>query len=352
MSVPESPARTLDLKTAFAYAVRANDEGRLEEAEALYRSILKAVPLSEAARNLGLVLDAQGRFAEAERVYRDFLAVQPADPVIRLQLSFELLRSGRLREAWPFFEARLQRPGANPKPKLGYPEWRGQPVSSLLIWHEQGLGDQVQFARFAQQLSADTDVTLMCHPGLVRLFEPLDVTVIGTLGEVTIPRHEAWVMSGSIPGLLGTSLETIPPAPYLPGAGGGQGIGVMTSGAADHPNDANRSLPDPLAQALRALPGAVSLAQADTGAQDMAETARIVAGLDLVISVDTAVAHVAGAMGKPVWLLLAHRADWRWLRDRSDSPWYGSARLFRQPTPGDWDSVLADVRRALEETGR
>jgi hypothetical protein len=341
----------IDLQTAFAYAVRAGQEGRPDEAEGLYRSMLKAGAIPEAARNLGLILDEQSRWYEAEQVYRDFLKVAPADPVIRLQLSFLLLRDGRLREAWPLFEARLQRPGANPKPTLGYPEWGGQPVDSLLIWHEQGLGDQIQFARFAQLLSATSEVTLMCNPGLVRLFEALDVRVIGTAGEVAAPRSQAWVMSGSIPGLLGTRLETIPPAPYLPASGGGKEIGVVTRGAPGHPNDANRSLPEEMAAALRALPGAVSLVVADTGARDMRETADIIDGLDLVISVDTAVAHVAGAMGKPCWVLLPHRADWRWMRDRADSPWYGSMRLFRQPAPGDWASVLKSVREALAERG-
>jgi hypothetical protein len=342
-----APTKTIDLKTAFAYAVRAAEEGRSGEAEGLYRAILKSHPVSEAARNLGLILDESGRWDEAEQVYRAFLKVAPDDQVIRLQLSFLLLRDGRLREAWPLFEARLHRPGAAPKPRLSYPEWRGQPVSSLLIWHEQGLGDQIQFARFAQQLSADISVTLMCHPALVRLFAPLDVTVIGTEGQVSIPRHEAWVMSGSIPGLLGTSLETIPSAPYLPALKGGSGIGVMTRGAQGHPNDVNRSLPEELAATLRGLPGAVGLAPADTGAKDMRETADIIAGLDLVISVDTAVAHVAGAMGKPCWLMLPHRADWRWLRRRADSPWYPTTRLFRQPAPGDWGAVLADIQAAL-----
>jgi ADP-heptose:LPS heptosyltransferase len=125
-------------------------------------------------------------------------------------------------------------------------------------------------------------------------------------------------------------------------------VGLVTRGSPTHRNDAHRSLPDALAAELRAAPGAVSLHPEDSGARDLQETAEIIAGLDLVVTVDTAVAHLAGSLGKPTWVLLpAHGCDWRWLRDRLDSPWYPSVRLYRQAAPGGWSEVVAAVRRDL-----
>ncbi|MBS0331803.1 MAG: hypothetical protein JSS35_03470, partial [Proteobacteria bacterium] len=151
----------------------------------------------------------------------------------------------------------------------------------------------------------------------------------------------------------GLSLEQIPKAPYLrPPAGApaeGGGVGVLTRGRPEHPNDANRSLGPEAAARLLALPGARSLHPDDTGAADFADTAALIAPLDLVISVDTAVAHLAAAMGKPTWILLpAFMNDWRWMEARSDSPWYPTARLFRQPAmDSGWSPVLDDVEAAF-----
>jgi tetratricopeptide (TPR) repeat protein len=342
--------------------------GRLSEAEAVLRQATLAAPRSaEAHHHLGGILAQQGRRTEAEAAWRRTLALAPGAPSTEAALGALLLADGRYAEGFRLFESRhvIARMA---KPRLPYPEWRGEDLTGrkLLIWPEQGFGDQIQFARFAPlAAAAGADVTLLCLPPLQRLFAAsLGVRVLAASGQVEFPDPDVWVMAGSLAGRMGVTVETVPGAPYLrpvdPPAPAPDGfrVGVMTAGNPAHANDTHRSLPAAMAERLRAgLPGAVvDLRPEATGARDFADSAQVIAGLDLVVAVDTSVAHLAGALGKPVFVLLsAVNTDWRWLRERSDSPWYPSARLYRQAAADDWapviDRVLADAHAMAHGSG-
>jgi tetratricopeptide (TPR) repeat protein len=345
-------------RALHAKAREAQSAGRYPEAEALYAAAIQADPRSLAAQHdRGGFYKLLGRLDEAEISLRAAHKLAPGDPGTRHALGIVLLSQGRYREGWSFYDARHEIAGpVVRKPRLPYPEWNGEPLAGkrLLIAPEQGLGDQIQFARFAPWLSAQgADVTLICHPPLAPLFQQsFEVRVLAGGGEVEFPDPDYWVMSGSLTGRSGLGPDQLPNAPYLrsaaPGPRAAGAIGIATRGNPQHVNDANRSLPPALAEELRGLEGATSLHPEDTGATDFAQTAALVAGLDMVISVDTSVAHLAAAMGKPTWILLPRlMTDWRWMEGRNDSPWYPTVRLFRQPEPGDWRSVLAEVRGAL-----
>jgi hypothetical protein len=261
-------------------------------------------------------LQRTGRYAEAVVLYRQILESAPDLAIAEHNLCLALLGAGDLGEGLRRYDNRFERAlGRVAKPELSFPEWRGEPLAgrSILIWLEQGFGDQIMFARFAPVLAAmGANVSLLVPPPLVRLFASLPVRLVQARGAVEIPRHDYWVMPGSIPSRLGVSETTLPRAPYLPGAEGGSGIGVAWRGDPRHRNDAHRSLPLDQGAQLLALPGAMSLAPEDTGAEDFEGTAEIIRGLTRVITVDTSVAHLAGAMGKPVWILLpALNCDWR-----------------------------------------
>jgi len=324
-------------------------KGRLPEAEQKYRAIIDGDPVGQegmdARNNLLGLYQSQHRWTEAQALIREALGVRPRDGDWSFRLATSLLAEQRYVEGWPLFEARRatsrNRVSA---PQLPFPEWQGQPIKSLLVWPEQGFGDVIQFSRYLPLVrSKGIAVTLVCRPPLVRLLAPLADTVVALEDGMRLPASDAWRLIGSLPLVLGGGL---PPPALATAPKVGQGIGVTVRGRATHFNDANRSLPDDLAAELLALPGAVSLDPADTGAKDFQDTAELVAGLARVISVDTAQAHLAASLGKPTAILLPWlNPDWRWLRDRIDCPWYPSARLYRQPTAGDWRSVVDAVKR-------
>jgi hypothetical protein len=262
------------------------------------------------------------------------MRLAPADPLPRYNLSLLLLARGELAEGWALYEARTEIPGHQPRPKLPFPEWRGEAIGSLLVLPEQGYGDQIMFARYVPELVArGIDVTLVCPPALVRLFAPLGARIA-----VDVPAncHDAWCLIASLPHLAGT----MPSGLYLPSSAGGEGVGIAYRGAIHAKLGAARSLPPEIVGRLREA--GRSLDPEDTGARDFKDTSDIISGLSEVISVDTATAHLAASMGKPTRVLLPYDADWRWGSGEL-TIWYPSIRLLRQAAPGDWDSVLAEL---------
>lgn len=389
--------RALAIKPDFAKAhnslgIIQNDLCLLEEAEASFHLALKIKPdVASYHYNLGHNLSKQRRFEEAEACYRHAISIKQDCVQATFNLAILLLAVGRYTEAWPLYEARyklIEKERSTWIPDIPYPQWRGETLTgkSLVIWPEQGYGDYIQFIRYASLLKERglSCLSLVCPAPLEELFK----TAAGIDAVITdialLPRHDYWSFPLSLPLYLGSSLETIPTLlPYLhplpdrverwrkrlPAEG--FKVGLVWKGSADHRNDAARSLPDlGTLSSLWSLSDVtfitlqkgqgeeeVLLFQADQPVIDLgkdiadfADTAAIVSQLDLVICVDTAVAHLTGALGKPCWILLPYfGTDWRWLLDRRDSPWYpGCVRLFRQSSGGDWAGVVTQVFEALK----
>ncbi|MBY0432204.1 MAG: hypothetical protein K2Q10_13475, partial [Rhodospirillales bacterium] len=285
-------------------------------------------------------------------------------------------------EGWREYEWRW-RLAASPPRRLPAPAWQGEAGEgrTLLLHAEQGLGDTLQFIRYLPLAAArGFRVVAEVQEPLVRLVAAsFPEAAVIPRDTAALPPFDLHAPLMSLPALFNTTLETVPAAiPYLrppadmaarPVPGNGLRIGISWGGDPRHNNDSRRSIP--LKRLLPALNGAdVSLfslqkgPKADelagvegvtdlgAGFDDLADTAAALAGLDLVISVDTAIAHLAGALGRPVWILLPFAPDWRWLLGVEASPWYPTARLFRQPAPGAWDAVLSQLSASLSTLPR
>jgi tetratricopeptide (TPR) repeat protein len=363
--------------------------GQLEEAEAICRAgLVRSANSPDLYCILGIALEMQGRYNEAEAVYLQGLERCSEDRQIMTSLGALNLRLGDFAGGWSRNEMR-----PNLERNFRQPRWQGEemPDGTILVWDEQGLGDSIQFARYlslAKVRAAGARIILEHHPELSALYRSLSGA------DTLIPRRaddeppsglafDAQIPLMSLPGLFRTEPDTIPAQiPYLSADpalaerwrqrleadGPGPRVGLVWAGNPSHGNDIYRSmrLADfaPLAQIagvrLYSLQKGMSATQAATqppgmnvvylsaDLNDFAYTAAVIANLDLVITVDTSVAHLAGALGRPVWTLLPASADWRWLLDREDSPWYPTMRLFRQTRLGDWAGVMERVRDALK----
>lgn len=357
-----APARTLGRE-----AIRLRDRGLYAEALAFGRKALALAPSNPITlHNQGRLLTDLGRLEEGEKLQRRAVAAAPGTPLHRYSLGLNLLAQGRYEEGWPLYAERATIPTLNAgfPQNVGFPRWQGEPLAGrrIAIFPEQGFGDQLQFARFVPGLRASgAAIVLLAPPALVRLFEFAfpDVTVVEASGTANFPRCAFWTTLVDLARLLHVRLEALPPADYLPLAAPppheGFRIGLMTQGNPALHHDAHRTPPPEAAARLRAiLPGdLVELDPAISGARDFLDTAEIMAGLDLIVSIDTSVGHLAGVCGKPCALLLGGFAtDWRWMRTRADSPWYPHHRLFRSDPNGDWDAALEAVRNFADNFSR
>ena len=378
-SAPNEPGNYVDLGICL---------GAMNRGELAIQAQRKALQLAPenvpALTNLGKALGAQNQVTESIACLRQALHLAPGLAAAHWNLALALLVAGRLPEGWEEFEWRLQ---VNPHldPKLSVPKWQGEPAPSqtILLCAEQGTGDCLQFLRYLPLVKARVGrVIVACPKSLVSLVKTAEGVDEAAPAPGPTLHCDRYAMMLSLPRIFGTSLNTIPATiPYLRAQShfqpttaqakdpAGRRIGLVWAGNASHPNDANRSAPLAALSPLLALPGnqffslqvgprATDLSQlADAAAitdwssylGDYSDTAAALATLDLLITVDTSVAHLAGALGRPVWLLLPFAPDWRWLLKREDTPWYPTMRLFRQPTPGDWKSVVAKLVEALQD---
>ncbi len=310
-------------------AFTLHTQGRLAEAERHYRAIIADDDPADAwaaRNNLFALLQDQDRFDDVEALSRSALQVAPDDPLWNQRLAGVLLRRGAYLEAWPHYDHRIPTSPHWPLiSRLPYGRWEGQSVTSLLVWPEKDLGDLVLFSRYLPLLRArGIFVSLVCPPAIATLMAPLVDEVIPLAGALRLPMRDAWVMVGSLPGLFETTLETIPPpAPPLPlpRAEPVDGIGVLTAG---------RNTLGTITGPLLAQPGTMDLDAALAGS-DMLGAAQVLASLAEVVSVSTPIAHLAATLGTPTRILLPRSsADWRWLHDRTDSPWYPAVTVVRE----------------------
>lgn len=335
------------MQSAFDDAVAHHRAGRLDEAEAIYRRILDWRP-AWTFGNLGVILRVTGRLEEAEAALRTVLRHEPGNVKAQHTLGMTLLQLGRFTEGWPLFEARHK---LFARPTRPLPEWQGEPLQGrrLLVLAEQGFGDQILFARFLPLVAAQAAEVRV---GLSRPIRPLlaamPVEVLQG-DDWQTAEADVWCSIGSVPRWLGAGPDDAP-APYLTGRPSGSqapALGLMLDGGPKNPNPA-RVPPPAVQRALRALAPAVDLAPEATGAADFAATADLIAGLERVVSVDTSVAHLAGALDRPALVLLPRPAfDWwaNWSDDRTR--WYPSVRTLRQRQPGDWAGVVAGLAQRL-----
>ena len=360
------------------------DVGRAVEA---YRTAIRLDPRLVAAHsNLGNALVDAGRLAEAMAAYRTAVSLAPDEAEAQWNLAMCLLLAGDFEQGWPAFEWRLRCVDAGRAARrFSQPRWSGEALAgrTILLHAEQGLGDTIQFIRYAALVAGRGGrVVVECQRELIHLLRQLPQVAEWVAYGQPLPAFDVHCPLLSLPARFNNPLDDLPQQDpplrvptdraerWLGRLAGRRSIGLVWAGSAGHANDHRRSIPlavfAPLWQALPDV-GFVSLQVGPAAAQapacpglldvgpelgDFADTAAVIEQLDLVITVDTAVAHLAAAMGQATWVLLPFSPDWRWQLDRDDSPWYPSVRLYRQRQPDDWPEVVSRVAADLGRRAR
>lgn len=358
------------------------DLGRLEESAVHHQRALTINPnFAKAHNNLGLTRRKQGKLGEARDSLNRALALEPESAEIRWNLALVDLLEGNYEAGWVGYESRHKRSENQPR-SFPKPIWLGQPLhgDSILLHSEQGLGDSLQFLRYVPMVHAAGGTVILNVPGtLKRLAEGLPGIELLTSDDELLPPFNWHAPLMSLPLAFKTTLDTIPgDVPYLTVPKGAAEsamrqlwlrnkfrVGLVWSGNPKCSEDQIRSMSlasfGPVLDlegcqfySLQLGPAASQIGTAGAKIADMrsaiddfADTAALMAHLDLVITVDTSCAHLAGALGKATWVLLPCAPDWRWLLDREDSPWYPTMRLFRQSRFGEWGPVVDRIRDEL-----
>ncbi len=380
----------------YNYAITLQKLARFAAAETHYREAILIDPNhAKAHSNLGIVLKNQAQFVESEQRFLTALQLDPHFIDAHYNFALLLMLVGRLREGWAqyqwFYHPQNTNPSKPNTPNLNAPQWNGEPLQgkTILIHSEQGFGDLIQFVRYAEQLKAmGATVWVLVTKPLLALFQTIPwIDRVLDNGEQHQTTFDFWVFPLALPFWFQTTLETVPlNLPYLSAdetkimawrdwlqqriPAKNKRVGLVWAGNPVHANDANRSiefaelatlanvqnvtfislqLGEKAQKELENCPENLTILDAAPFIHDFTDTAALLSALDLLITVDSAPAHLSGALNLPVWTLITKVPDWRWLLERDDSIWYKNMRLFRQPEIGDWAGVLENVKIALKQ---
>jgi Tfp pilus assembly protein PilF len=357
-------------------------DGHLDEAIAAFRRAIALNPnLPEAHNNLGTALKENGQLEEAVAVFRRAIALSPTSPECHYNLSMALLTKGDFQEGWEEYEWRWKCKTLHPPRNFVQPRWDGSPLAgrTILLHSQQGFGDAIQFVRYVPLVAQrGGKIVLECYPELQRIFQTMAGSCQIVVRGQPLPPFDFHCSLVSLPRIFGTNLADVPKTvPYLRpdpvlvdawskrlGTSDGQiRVGLVWAGRSKYRADRTRSLnlqqlapfarvrgvkffslqKGPGGEQAKNPPAGLELVDLGPELNDFADTAAVMSLLDLSITSDTSVPHLAGAMARPIWLMLQFVPSFRWLLEREDMPWYPTMRLFRQPRLGDWDSVIARV---------